>query len=122
MFVSITHATPVCDGSWLVFTANPDGTPLVAIGSVTVPGAMFVAWEFAVAAVSRNTLGGKFVPEKLTMAAMVSPPFEMICPVLTVFDGFLSMRKRPSPWVPPFAVGFTNSEVDPVVHPVAHVP
>src|SRR5580658_3990296 len=115
------QATPDCDGNWLVFTTNPAGAPLVTIGIVTVPGAMFVGCEVAAAAVCMKTLTGKFVPVKLASGNTFHPPATS-WPPLIVLARFLSIRNRPSPCVPLFTVAITNSDVDPVVHPLEQVP
>jgi hypothetical protein len=43
LFASAMHATPLVPPIADVLVANPDGTPDVAIGNVSVPGAMFFA-------------------------------------------------------------------------------
>jgi hypothetical protein len=89
--------------------------------SVTVPGAIFFGCDVAATAVCMKTLTGKFVPVKFASGSTFTPP-ETSWPLLIVFAGFLSIRNRPSPWVPPLTVATTNTEVDPVVHPLEHVP
>jgi hypothetical protein len=42
--------------------------------------------------------------------------------LVIVFDGLVSIKNRPSPCVPPPEFGAIMSVVEPVVHPVVHIP
>src|SRR6185312_5949128 len=100
--------------------------PVVAIGTVTVPGATLFDWLVMAWPMERKTLTGKAVPLNWANACgpVLLPPV-MVPPVLAlviVFDGLVSMRKRPSPCVPLDAVGAMVTAVDPLLHPAEQVP
>jgi hypothetical protein len=116
------HATPELAGADVVLVAYPAGSLVVAIAKVTFPGATSLVCDGIAAAVAKKVLKGKLVPVKLADACGVpsEPPINV--PVEMTLAGFLLIRNRPSPCVPGPLVAATLTTVDPVVHPVAHVP
>src|ERR1700690_4202821 len=96
---SATQATPDPDGRAAVFVAKPPATPLVAIPTVTVPGAILFGCEVAAVVAAKNTLVAKLVPLNSALAKGVDGDPPVNVPVVTIFAGFLSIRNRPSPWV-----------------------
>jgi hypothetical protein len=92
------------------------------MATVTVPGARSVAWETIFCVVSKKVLTGKLDPLKVAEAWGVpeTPPVRE--PVEMTLAGLVSMRKRPSPWVPAPEVAVTLSCVEPVEHPAVQVP
>ena len=119
---STTQATPLLDGAAAVLVAKPAVTPLVAMGSVTVPGAMLFDCDSAACAVEKKTLTGNEVPLN-SADGYGEPPMPPVSkPEEMTLEGFLSIRKRPSPWVPGAAVGLIVTAVAPVAHPLAQVP
>ena len=93
---SATHATPLAAGNAAVEVLNALATPVVAIPSVTVPGAI----EFAEARrhlrrSARKTLVANVVPENVAVGpirlfAVLAPPVSV--PAVIVFAGFRSSR------------------------------
>src|ERR1700735_1868614 len=119
---SATQATPEPDGRAAVVVAKPAATPLVAIPTVTMPGAMLFGCEVAAVVAAKNTLVGKLVPLNSAFAKGVAGDPPVNVPVVMIFAGFLSIRNRPSPWVPASADDVIVRTVDPVVHPEVQFP
>src|SRR5271156_6676556 len=116
------HAIPEPLGAAAVLVAYPEGTALVAIANVTVPGAILFACDGITAAVAKKVLTGKDVPLKVADAcgALLAPPVRT--PLVNTFAGFRSIRNRPSPCVPAPPVTATVMLVEPGAHPELHVP
>src|SRR5215472_4620726 len=102
---SARQATPLPAGAAAVLAAKPDGRPVVAIATVTVPGARSFACDGIACAIRKNVLTGKLVPLKAAAAFGPGAPTPTMLPVETTFDGLVSIRNRPSPCVPLFADG-----------------
>ena len=88
---------------------------------MTVPGARSFGCDVAAAAVCMNTLTGKFVPVKFAIASTVAtardklPVADRLRWILVDQKSTLTLRSAPT-------VAITNSDVDPVVHPLEQVP
>src|SRR5215472_19116015 len=95
---SARQATPLPAGAAAVLAAKPDGRPVVAIATVTVPGARSFVCEGIACAMRKNVLTGKLVPLNAAEAFGPAVPSPVSAPVVSTFAGFVLMRKRPSPW------------------------
>ena len=82
----------MAEGSAAVLEVKPGGTPLVTIGTITVPGSTLLLWLVIVCAVSNNVLNAKLVPVKVAVGCRpeVMPPVSR--PVVITLAGLVSIR------------------------------